>query len=63
MDLKSLAFKTISGDMHIQYQDREFDIQRKDENTLIINGQEIDLSGSSSSKIILNGKAEANKVV
>lgn len=42
--------------MHIQHQDTEFNIQRKDANTLIINGQEIDLSGSTDSKIKINGK-------
>jgi biotin carboxyl carrier protein len=43
--------------MHIQHKDITFDIQRKDKNTLIINGKEVSLDGSSDSKIFLDGKA------
>ncbi len=42
--------------MHIQHQNNEFTIHRKDENTLIVNGQEIDLSTGTESRLTINGK-------
>lgn len=42
--------------MHIQHKDQNFTIHRKDEHTLIVNGQEIDLRDSSEDKLLINGK-------
>jgi len=42
--------------MHIQHKDLTFNIQRKSETELIINGEVLNIEGSDSSKIILNGQ-------
>ena len=49
--------------MHIQHKDSTFTIHRKDEQTLIVNGQELDLSGSSDSKFQINDKEYNVKLV
>ena len=49
--------------MHIQHKDTTYSIHRKDENTLIVNGQELNLSSSSDSKIQINGKEYNVKLV
>lgn len=49
--------------MHIQNKDTTYTIHRKDENTLIVNGQELILSSASDSKIQINGKEYNVKLV